>query len=70
MAEPKELALLHFEKGILLIAVGVLAYTGATSLSPPKELKATKQIDNQRKTIERHMTWGRTVRIASSCSLF
>jgi len=55
MAEPKEILLEHFEKIVLLAAVGVLAYTGITSLSPPKDLSTASKIDADRRKIDTYM---------------
>lgn len=53
MAEPKELLLEHFDKIVLLLAVGILVYTGATSMGSPSNL--TAKIDMDRKKIQKHM---------------
>lgn len=55
MAEPKEILLEHFEKIVLLAAVGILAYTGITSMSPPKDLSKAKKVDQDRRKIDTHM---------------
>ncbi|MBL4847284.1 MAG: fibronectin type III domain-containing protein [Planctomycetes bacterium] len=53
MFDPQEIALEHFDKVVLLVAVGVLAYTGATSMGASKNL--TGKIDADRKKITTHM---------------
>lgn len=55
MAEPKEILLEHFEKIVLLGAIGILAYTGITSMSPPKDLSKAAKVDKDRRAIDSHM---------------
>lgn len=55
MAEPKELALEHFEKVLLAVAVAVVGYTLATSAGTPEAIKDTASIDKDRKSIDSHM---------------
>lgn len=55
MADPQELALEHFEKIVLALAVGVVGFTLATSLGDPQEIRDTAKIDADRKGIEAHM---------------
>ena len=55
MADMKELALEHFEKGLLALAVGIVGYTLVTSAGTPAAIKDTATIDKERKSIDSHM---------------
>ncbi|MGE0708883.1 MAG: fibronectin type III domain-containing protein [Planctomycetota bacterium] len=56
MADPKELALDHFEKVLLALAAGALALVGAGTLSQPAELKATQDLNKDAIAVKNFMS--------------